>query len=111
MKKIFLILVVTIQLNAEWESGTDFANNITQWNRMMNDSNSADEFKAFYGMGYVLGIVDSMDGGVFCLPNNAVKGQIWKIVYNYINKNPRKWTRSGKYLVATPLRKAFPCKK
>lgn len=110
MKKVIVILIFTISLNAYWIDG----NTLSGW-KTERDKNINGQDYSVYGVSayqnYILGIIDSVDGVLFCLPKNANGRQVFAIIDKYINENPDKWNKSAWDLVYNPLKKTFPCKK
>jgi hypothetical protein len=46
---------------------------------------------------------------VYCAPDGVTNGQIFKVVFKYLNNNPEKLHETKSVLVAQALKKAFPC--
>jgi len=76
-----------------------------QWRENYNSTYSA------YYLGVINGIRVSVDGVLFCIPNEVDNNQLGAIARKYIKNNPEKWNEGAWSLIFTPLKKAFPCKK
>lgn len=62
-------------------------------------------------LGYVAGVVDSMQGVAFCPPKSTTYNQLGAVVKKYIEANPEYWDDNGAGLVMMGLGEAYPCKK
>lgn len=80
-------------------------------NALNNWSNEKDStyIKGLFG-GYVIGIVDTADGLLFCIPNGATAGQLSAVVKKHLQQNPEDWNKGASDIVILSLEKAFPCK-
>jgi hypothetical protein len=67
-------------------------------------------FVGFYE-GYVVGVMESVSGIVFCPPPNATQGQIFMIVGNFLEAHPERLHEYKNKHVIDALRNAYPCKK
>ena len=96
------LLFVTPQLSAYWGTGNDLKD---QCSRAGNDP--------FKGVcyGYVSGVTDSWEGGLFCIPTGVQRSQLVEVVKKYLDENPGKLHESGSTLVINALRMSFPCKR
>ena len=97
---IISLMFLTLTSHAQWITG----------NKLHEQFNSSEtsQIRAA-ATGYVIGVVDSWDGIVFCTPDNATIGQLSDTVKDYIAKNPSQRHKSGRELVNSALRSAFPC--
>lgn len=111
MKKIILVLALTMSLNAGWESGSDLIKNMNEYKKYENGQ-EFEYVSAGLFSGYISGVRDTLiDAGYICTPSGADGNQIFHIVIKWIENNPEKWNGSAISLIATPLLDAFPCKK
>jgi hypothetical protein len=60
-------------------------------------------------LGYVLGVADSYNEPMFCLPPTAIAKQVSDISCQYLRTHPEKRHLAGHSLVVDALRTAFPC--
>ena len=111
MKNMILVLMLAVGLQASWKNGNDFVQDAKEWERNFNGSQRTDYVKTMSFSNYTLGVIDSVDGVLFCISSTANGGQIFSIILKYINENPDKWNNAAWNLVYEPLKKTFPCKK
>ncbi len=107
MKKVILSIMVAISLHA----GNPIVDGSKAWEHYDNGNKNFDSFLFGFYAGYILGIKDSENNILFCIPSNIEGEQILAIVRKYIKNNPEKWNKGNWNLVFTPLKEAFPCKK
>ena len=111
MKKIFLVLILALSLNANWRNGNEFVNDMKESIKFSKDK-SGDLYSALAYHGYVDGVRDTLiDAQYICIPQGVTGGQIYSVIEKFILNNPEKWNNSASYLVETPLLNTFPCKK
>ena len=60
-------------------------------------------------IGYVSGVIDSLDNTAFCLPITVTYPQAGSIVMKYLRNNPEQRDRMASKLVVEALKKPFPC--
>ena len=100
-----------ILVTASLYAGNPIVDGSKEWEKQYDGAKNYDSFLwGLYG-GYVFGVKDSVNGILFCIPNDVDANQILAIVRKYIKNNPEKWNKGNWNLVFTPLKKAFPCKK
>lgn len=61
--------------------------------------------------GFVVGVHDSVEGTIICVPAKVKLGQLVGIVKKYIRDNPEKWNEPASDLVMQALSSTFPCKR
>lgn len=98
-----------ISVNANWKSGTDYAQGVLEYKKSENGMSDIDYNKIFNFMGYTIGIVDALDNKHFCIPQNSIQGQLNSIIVKYIEAHPDLWHHAAIDLVIWPLKEAFPC--
>ena len=100
-----LLATLPLGANAEFYSGNKLKDYLEKW------ESSSPGVDGAIGAGYVVGAYDSRVGGNICPPSNAsiTVGQITAMVLKYMRENPDKLHRSGDFLVALALMKAWPC--
>lgn len=72
----------------------------------LESSNTSDNM---YGVGYVLGVHDALNGVVFCTPKNAAVGQLVDIVLVGLKSTPTVRHNNADLLVASIFKAVFPC--
>jgi hypothetical protein len=112
MKKIALIVILAISLNANWYTEKYFIPDMQKHIKCIASKQNCDWNANFSYKYYILGIVDALsDAKYICIPNNVTGRQLFAIVTKYINDNPKSWNKPPNYLVESALLDAFPCKK
>ncbi len=99
--KILLLLTVTPLVIFGGEIGI-----WTDGNKLIDKKNSA----ILEYQGYIMGISDLLTiNKKVCLP--VIKGQqLFKIVDNYLDKNPARWNETAAKLIEEALIEVYPCK-
>jgi hypothetical protein len=64
-----------------------------------------------YAIGYVVGVIDSMNGYVFCLPRGFTAGQAFDMVQNYMSNVPADRHLGADVITGKVLAASFPCPK
>lgn len=111
---VALILSVTLcaPAVAAWSDGNKLAEEAAVFQRWLRDSqtlNAKENFEVDYFMGYVDGVVGSMEHFVFCVPNGASLKQVAAIVADYTMAHPKLWDKEGSEIVARALKETYPC--
>lgn len=106
MKKIILGLIVALSLNADFTSGNELQEWMSELKKENGNLHSIGLFR-----GYVSGIVDIGDGILFCTPQGTTRGQYTAVAIKYIEHNPEKWNLGASTIIQNALENAFPCKK
>lgn len=70
----------------------------------------AGTFHSGSGFGYVAGVVDSLDGVIFCIPGDVKLGTLRSTVLTYIYANSGNLKTSAEGFVARALKNRWPCK-
>ena len=105
MKKLILTTCLTLlSLAASAQHFTDG----NMLHRRMNSGNHGD---TMYALGYVVGVVDTVNRFMFCVPNNSTVGQLYDMVHNYLNNVPADRHLAADVLVTKVLAASFPCPK
>jgi hypothetical protein len=99
---LLLLLFIPLETFADFVSG----NALYNWSK----EKESNYIKGLFG-GYVIGIVDTTDGILFCIPKGSSVGQLNAVVKKYLEQNPEEWNKSASNIVILSLEKAFPCKK
>lgn len=63
----------------------------------------------FAGIGYVMGVFDSFQGGSHCPPANVTAGQVTDMVRNHLEASPELRHLSADRHVNYILKKTWPC--
>lgn len=61
--------------------------------------------------GYIVGVADTINGTLVCLPPSVTVKQLKQIVYNYMKSSPEQWNQAADEIVTSALRSAWPCKR
>lgn len=67
--------------------------------------------KASQYVGYVTGVVDALDGTQFCLIGGVGAEQAARMVAQYLQQHPERFTRRASEAVVSALAAHFPCAK
>lgn len=99
MKKLTLVLAILAgSAHAEFIDG----------NKLLADMSGTNGLQ-MSALGYVMGVADTLNGVVVCMPTNVTSGQISDMVQNYLTNVPRERNSSGDVIVAKVLKAAWPC--
>ena len=91
------------------------------WSHKPMARGSKVELDAVYCKGYLDGLLDSQamefatnrdnrgQTGTYCRPENAVNGQVYKVLKKWLDENPDKLHWRADTIVRYALRDAFPC--
>lgn len=109
MKKlVFLILVASFSFagfidgNNLYQAGLEYYKN--------NIGERCNWFQNGFYEGYVDGVFDAYNGILICSPNNIKAGQVFDIVFKYLQNHPENRNLSANYLVLKALQEVWPCK-
>jgi hypothetical protein len=102
MKKFILASIAALSLNAH---ATYFIDGNKLLNEMDNNSGR------MYSLGYVVGVVDSLNQVVFCLPPTVTAGQIKDMIHNYLRNTPAERHLPASVIIANAFIGGFPCSK
>jgi len=62
-------------------------------------------------IGFIVGVNDSIDGILVCIPSRVKIGQLVGMVKKYVREHPDRWNIPANTLVIDALSSTFPCKK
>jgi hypothetical protein len=105
MKKLILTTCLTLLLSTANASVFTDGNSL---HRRMTSGNHGD---IMYAMGYVVGVVDTGNRFLFCIPNNSTVGQLHDMVRNYLTNVPAERHLGADVIVTRVLAASFPCAK
>lgn len=71
----------------------------------------ADLDDAHAGMGYIMGVADTISGASACYPIGALQTAIFSKVSEFITAHPARMSEPASSLISEALSKAFPCNK
>jgi hypothetical protein len=77
-------------------------------NKLLSDMNGVHGFQ-MSALGYVMGVADTLQNVVVCIPSNVTSGQVADMVRNYLTNVPRERHLSGDILVGRVLKEVWPC--
>lgn len=97
--KALVLLALCTTAHAEFYDG----------NKLLERLTSTSAYERGVGLGYVMGVHDTMQGVNHCPPKNAQAGQVRDLVENYLTNTPANRHYSGDSLVLQALKIAFPC--
>jgi len=106
MKKIILIMLIVINLQAE----NLLVKGSKAWEQIESGNKNYNTLALGYYMGAIDGVRASLDGRDICIPKNVSNNQLCAIVRKYIKNNPEKWN-DGIWMMFTSLTRTFPCTK
>lgn len=75
---------------------------------------SKDDFRNGVAAGFVLGVADTYQGSVTCMPggeSGVRSGQVIDVIKRYLDQNPEVRTQAAHIIVATALQNVWPCQK
>ena len=103
---LIVISLVALALPAQADDGQSL---LTQ----MNNSHTNNETKyqtSAYVQGYIAGVMDAHDKGMYCLPARRVStGTVVSTVEDYLNSHPKQLHKTASYLVTVALAESWPC--
>lgn len=108
---VSLMIFSSSSYAAGWLPGNKLVDMAKEWKINFDDGTRGDHVGIRGYQMYIFGVLDVADGVLFCLPDSATGGQIFSVVYNYINQHPEKWSDSAFDLVYVSLSDSFPCQK
>ena len=110
MKKlIFLVLVVSFSFagfidgNNLYQAGLEYYKN--------NIGERCNWFQNGFYEGYVDGAFDAYYSILICPPNNIKAGQVFDIVFKYLQEHPEIRNKPANIIILKALNKIWPCKK
>jgi len=68
-------------------------------------------FDVAVALGYVTGVVDTLDGIVVCSPPGAKLRETTRVVYDYLKSHPEMASQPAHRAIAEALGDAWPCAK
>ena len=80
-------------------------------NKLLNRMNSSSHGEKMHAVGYVVGVMDTMNGYSFCLPRTFTVGQGHDMVHNYLTNVPADRHLPADVIVSKVLAVVFPCAK
>jgi hypothetical protein len=78
-------------------------------NSLLNDMSSSSFSQRGIGLGYVMGIADTMQGYTHCIPGNVSSGQIKDMVKNYLTNTPAERHLMAPEIVLKITSTVWPC--
>ena len=103
MKRLLIALTAALAFSAQAQ--------FVSGNMLLSDMDDTASTSRMYALGYVAGVVDSLNQVVFCLPSTVTVGQVHDMVRNYIRNTPAERHLPGDVLISKAFGVAFPCKK
>jgi hypothetical protein len=106
MKKLILTTCLTALLSTNAQ-----ANYFNDGNKLLSDMEDNANTSKMYALGYIAGVVDSMNQIVFCLPSTVTVGQLNDMIRNYLRNTPAERHLPADVIIVKAFGVAFPCKK
>lgn len=106
MKKLILTTCLTALLSVNAQ-----ANYFNDGNKLLSDMEENVNTSKMYALGYVAGVVDSLNQIVFCLPSTVTVGQLNDMIRNYLRNTPAERHLPADVIISKAFGVAFPCKK
>lgn len=75
---------------------------------LIEADDASNQGKAF-AIGYVLGVVDSFDGRMFCIPEGIKSGELKSLIVDALRKFPDMGKQTAADAVITGFSAAYPC--
>lgn len=95
------LLAASTTASAQFMSGNDLLTRLT--------SDTATQ--RMHGLGYIVGVSDSLNSYAFCIPRGVNAGQLFDMMRNYLNNTPAERHLPADVVISTALGIAFPCPK
>jgi hypothetical protein len=90
--------------DAMWVNGNDH----WEWCQHTSEKNFK-PVSAGFCTGYILGVLDALNGAIMCVPQAVTKGQLTDVVKLWLRDNPGQRQYVASDLVITALKEKFPC--
>lgn len=103
---LFIVFVISCHF-AFAMTGDDLADGMRSYLKAEKDYTKADYLLAGNYMGYVQGVAEATVSD-YSLPSGVTPENLYHIVANYLEKNPKRWNEPAANLVRNALRQAFP---
>ena len=78
-------------------------------NQALIDADDASNQGKAFAIGYVLGVVDSFDGTMFCTPEGIKSGELKSIIVDALRKFPEMGKQTAADAVIAGFTAAYPC--
>jgi hypothetical protein len=106
MKKLILTTCLTLLLSVNAQ-----ATYFNDGNKLLSDMDDTSSTSKMYALGYVTGVVDSLNQVVFCMPSTVTVGQVNDMIRNYLRNTPAERHLPADVIISKAFGVAFPCKK
>ncbi|HPC85446.1 MAG TPA: Rap1a/Tai family immunity protein [Smithellaceae bacterium] len=111
MKKLSIALLLVVLLlggrSAEAMNGHDLIEGMNSYLKAERDYTKSDYLLAGNYMGYVQGVAEATVTD-YSLPSGVTPDTLYKIVADYLQKNPEKRDKPAAFLVRSALLSAYP---
>ena len=78
-------------------------------NKLYDSLISDQTVERLYGLGYITGVHDALEGTNHCSPVNVTAGQVRDVVRRHLDQNPEFRNFDADILARVALAKAWPC--
>ena len=111
MKKLSIALLLIVLVlggqTAQAMSGHDLVDGMKSYLKAEQDYARADYLLAGNYMGYVQGVAEATVSD-YSLPGGVTPDALYKVVADFLQKNPKQWDKPAAFLVRSALLAAYP---
>ena len=107
--KLLLVIIAVLTALATYSVAHAQARYFQDGNKLLQDLNSSGNIDKAHAMGYIIGVVDTLNTYMFCLPHNVRAGQLSDMIRNYLNNTPAERHLPADVVIAGALSAVFPC--
>jgi hypothetical protein len=115
MKRVLLLcglLFASLPCFSAFVTANQLRNEILAYERFERGKpNSTDFQDSAHAIGYVVGVVDTLQGAVVCVPSGVSAGQAMAVVKKYLDDHPESWNLQAYIVIASAIQATFPCQK
>jgi hypothetical protein len=104
MKRLLIALTAALAFSAQ-------ATYFNDGNKLLSDMEDSSNTSRMYALGYVAGVVDTLNQFSFCLPSNVTVGQLNDMIKNYLRNTPAERHQPADVIITRAFSAVFPCKK
>jgi hypothetical protein len=104
MKRLLIALTAALAFSAQ-------ATYFNDGNKLLSDMEDSSNTSRMYALGYVAGVVDSLNQVVFCMPSTVTVGQVNDMIRNYLRNTPAERHLPADVIITRAFSAVFPCKK
>lgn len=105
---LVLFICTPVLASSSYEDGYSLQQDWREYQKSQQGQKDYNLFKVAFYMGYVTGVVDSLNGVAFTTTVGVTVDQNCAVVGKYIDDHPSEWNLEANYLVKKAMMKAFP---